>query len=287
MSKRSTRVQTARETLDIMEKGFYVNQKGAKVEIRQSLEKALQNSVLYRPEMFAALFAERNSISEKTKTPPLFEIVNETTLQAAKHLKDNGFAKVLALNFASAKNPGGGFTNGAQAQEESLARSSGLYPTLVRHWDMYEINRGTESCLYTDHMIYSPEVPVFRNDEDNLLDNPYMVSFITSPAVNAGVVKQRTHTEDQAAIPEVMLARTEKVLSIAMIQGYRALVLGAWGCGVFKNNPADVAGYFRHHLAENPVFRYAFEKVVFAVWDRSEGKTTITPFREAFLPSFN
>ena len=94
---------------------------------------------------------------------------------------------------------------------------------------------------------------------------------------------QRTNTADQAAIASTMLARTEKVLSVAMVHGYKALVLGAWGCGVFRNNPTDVASYFRYHLSDNPVFQHAFEKVIFAVWDKSENESTIEPFRKAFL----
>jgi len=69
------------------------------------------------------------------------------------------------LNFASAKNPGGGFLGGGSAQEESLARSSGLFPCINQMQQMYETNRAYRSCLYTDHMIYSPRVPVFRDDE--------------------------------------------------------------------------------------------------------------------------
>jgi uncharacterized protein (TIGR02452 family) len=58
--------------------------------------------------------------------------------------------------------------------------------------------------------------------------------------------------------------------------------LGAWGCGVFKNNPQDVAGYFYHHLVENPNLNRFFEKVIFAVLDKSKDESTIAPFRSNF-----
>ncbi|MDJ1494665.1 TIGR02452 family protein [Cytophagaceae bacterium DM2B3-1] len=283
MSKKSKNASTARDTLRILDQGFYINKKNQKVSVAAIQQKAVKDSVHYKPEMFADVFNKRDQIVRREEKQTAIEVINETTLYAAKVLKNEGFEKVLALNFASAKNPGGGFQNGAQAQEESLARASGLYLTQTAHWDMYEINRGLESCLYTDHMIYSPDVPVFRDDEDELLDAPYTVSFITAPAVNAGVVMQRSNKDDQEAIPSVMLARTEKVLSLAMVHGYRALVLGAWGCGVFRNNPTDVAEYFRYHLMDNPVFQNVFEKILFAVWDRSEKETTIESFRKVFL----
>src|SRR5205085_8535036 len=117
-----------------------------------------------------------------------FEVTNETTLHAAKRMLDSGSEKVIALNFASATKPGGSFINGAMAQEESLAYSSGLYPAINQMKEMYEHNKSLHSGLYSDYMVYSPDIPVFRNDNYQLVDEPYNVSFITSPAVNAGFV---------------------------------------------------------------------------------------------------
>ena len=144
-----------------------------------------------------------------------------------------GETRVLALNFASAKNPGGGFLKGSQAQEESLARASGLYACINPIQTGYEANRRNASCLYTDHMIYSPDVPVFRDDDDLLLDHPYLVSFLTAPAVNAGEVRLK---EPGNVVPDRggdAVGRMEKVLSLAVVHGHEVLVLGAWGCGVF------------------------------------------------------
>src|SRR5262249_53317890 len=146
----------------------------------------------------------------------------------------------------SAKYPGGGFLGGARAQEESLARSSGLYPCIAQMRGMYEANKQFGSCLYTDHMIYSPRVPVFRDDEGGLLAQPYAVSFLTAPAVNAGAVKEH----ERALVEPTMFARMEKLLSVAVVRRQHTLVLGAWGCGVFKNDTARVAQAFRRHLVE-------------------------------------
>src|SRR4029077_4484905 len=98
---------------------------------------------------------------------------NGTTLAAARQLHEQyGPERIALLNFASARNPGGGFLSGSQAQEESLARASGLYASLSRMTDYYGANRRSKSALYTDHMVYSPLVPVFRDDDDRLLDEP-------------------------------------------------------------------------------------------------------------------
>jgi len=147
---------------------------------------------------------------------------------------------------------------------------------------MYDTNRATASCLYTDYMIYSPQVPVFKDDDDQLLDVPYEVSFLTAPAANAGVVHQQGNAGEIAQIESTMINRMEKVLSVAVVHDYRVLVLGAWGCGVFRNDPAKIARYCRQHLMENPTFKSAFEKVVFAVLDNTADQTTIKPFQELF-----
>ena len=187
--------------------------------------------------------------------------------------------KVLALNFASAKNPGGGFLGGSQAQEESIARASGLY-ACIRSSPMYSVNRHCGTCLYTDHMIYSPDVPVFRDDHDRLLEEPYTLSFLTAPAVNAGVVRAR-EPENMSKIAGVMLRRMEMIIDIAGYYGYEALVLGAWGCGVFRHRPKEVAQWFAEVLIERK--RDArFTHIHFAVLDGTEGLHTLAPFQNIF-----
>src|SRR5205814_6075588 len=116
-----------------------------------------------------------------------FEVTNETTLDAARRLAAEGH-RVVALNFASARHPGGGFLKGAIAQEESLCRSSGLYESLRDH-EMYRYHAPMPGGMYTNYAIYSPDVPVFKNDDGELLAEPYLCSFITSPAVNAGAIR--------------------------------------------------------------------------------------------------
>ena len=191
-------------------------------------------------------------------------------------------AKIGVLNFASAKNLGGGFLNGAQAQEESLARSSGLYASLLKAQQYYNSHRSQKSCLYSDRMIYSPYCPVFRDDNGKLLDKPYFVDFLTSPAPNTGVVKRR-EPENVDKIESVLEERGSKLLGLFAYNGCENLVLGAWGCGVFQNDPEIVAQMFWKHLSPEGAFYGKFKKIRFSVFDRTKNKRTFKAFERVFV----
>lgn len=275
--KKQTRTQIAWETLDILTNGSYVNHRKETVSIRPALQYAADNTVLYRPEDFETVYRQRDQAP--AQEPGVIEVTGESTYAAAYRLVVKEKQKdVCCLNFASAKNPGGGFLRGAHAQEEALARASGLYTCLQRKNEMYQINRNYNSPLYTDHMIYSPLVPVFRNDADALLDDYYSVSVITAPAVNAGAV-MNNEPEKEHLIDGVMLSRMEKLLSVAVAQGQTTIILGAWGCGVFRNDKAAVADGFAC-LLNSATFRHRFTRVVFAIYDNTPGQETIRTFKK-------
>ncbi|MDT0331894.1 TIGR02452 family protein [Nocardiopsis lambiniae] len=194
-----------------------------------------------------------------------FEVTGESTLAALLRLAGEG--EVAALNFASARNPGGGVANGARAQEESLARSSALYASLTRCPEFYAHHREERSLLYSDRVIWSPRVPVLCDDRGERLSEPPAVGFLTCAAPNRRMI-ERNGAEDARAIPGVLTARARGVLAVAAHHGVDVLVLGAWGCGVFGNRPEEVAAAFVEHLRGG--FAGVFERVVFAVLDRDE-----------------
>jgi len=183
------------------------------------------------------------------------------------------------LNFASAKNPGGGFLRGACAQEESLALSSGLYPCLMKPEvaKFYEDNERERTCVYTDHMIMSPAVPVFKNDGGCPLDEPYAVGMLTAPAPNMGVAAKRPGSGGVEAIRKARQRRMERVVQALAAEGFDAVVLGAWGCGVFQNDPEQVAQEFHELLCGS--YRGVFRRVVFAVLDQA----TCAAFESVFF----
>lgn len=273
--KRTIRAELAQETLQIIENGFYQNILGETVSIKQQTEFAVKNSQLFRPEDFPSDFT-LSKITEQTK----FEVTDETTLEAAKRIceKDKN-ARPFVLNFASAKNPGGGFLSGSEAQEESLARSSSLYACQMANFEMYEFNRRNSTPLYSDYMIYSPGVPVFRNDDGSLLTEPYAVTFLTAPAVNAGVVKQKDSSKIEL-IEIVNRERARKFLLLANQKQHKILILGAWGCGVFQNDENVIAKTFSELLKDE--FAKCFETVIMAVYDTTQTKRIYQAFAETF-----
>ena len=271
---RSERQLLAAETVTIFRTGQYTSPSGEPVDLTEDFEAAVAGTQLYRPGQLEKLAASVSPGSRDTA----IEVTDETTLAAARRCAD-GSRSVAALNFASAKNPGGGFLSGASAQEESIARASGLVPCLEAQFDYYEKNRAFPNSLYTDHLIHSPDVPVFRDGDGRLLDEPFFVSILTAPAPNAGAVRSNTpHLEPE--IEPTLARRIRHVLAVAAEQRHDVVILGAWGCGVFKNDPAAVAELFKHELDHD--FAGVFERVVFAIYDPTKGQATLTAFRETF-----
>ncbi|WP_329126517.1 TIGR02452 family protein [Streptomyces sp. NBC_01465] len=263
----------AKETEKIVEAGSYRSPQGREVSIADALEAALTGVRMYGPDPVPA--------AERADARTEFEVTGESSIEAAARMTGERPGAVAILNFASARNPGGGYLNGAQAQEEALCRSSALYTTLLRAPEFYAHHRADRSPFYTDRVIHSPQVPVFRDDRGALLPEPFSVGFLTSPAPNAGVIRARS-PEDAHRIPHALAVRAERVLETAVACGYRRLVLGAWGCGVFRNEPARVAGAFHAHLTGAGRFGGHFEQVVFAVLDRDPASATRAAFADAF-----
>ena len=267
---RSRAAELARGTMQILEAGQYRTEAGQLVELGALIRRSVEGTCAYPPDRPPPAF-------EPGRRETRIEVANESMLAAARRLVKPG-QQPAALNFASAKHPGGGFLSGARAQEESLARSSALHACLVGQ-PMYEYHRALGDPMYSAYAIYSPDVPVFRDDGGRLLAEPYLCSFITAPAVNAKVVLERDPTR-RPEIRAAMQERVHKVLAIAASHGHEALVLGAWGCGVFGNDVREVAELFR--LALEGDFRGVFPRVVFAVLDESADGRFIAPFRSAF-----
>jgi len=208
----------------------------------------------------------------------IIEVTNETTLSAHRRHLAKGH-NAVSLNFASATQPGGGFLGGARAQEEYLCRSSALFLS-IKDSPMYDYHRDNWTPFYSDAMIYSGDVPVFRDDQHELLETPYQASFITSAAPLAKKVPPHEHPK----LPNILLHRIHKIVSVAKARGHDSLILGAWGCGAFGNDGHLVAELFHRTLTVE--FAGSFKEITFAIVDTSPEQRFIGPFAQRFDSQF-
>ena len=263
---RNIRRAHAAETLAILERGGYVHPDAGPVRLADAIAAAIAGTRLYEP-------GDRLPQNRPAARQARIEVTAETTLAAARRLGGD----VACLVFASAKSPGGGFLTGAHAQEESIARATALYGCQQAAAGFYAFHRGLADLRYTDRVIYSPGVPVFRDDDGTLLPEPYACAFLTAAAPNLTAIRA-SQPEAAPTVPGVLAARARRVLQVAAAHGHRRLVLGAWGCGVFGNDPAIVATAFHGPLLEPGGF--GFEHVVFAVFDPRPGQPALALFRD-------
>jgi len=252
----------AAETLTILKQAGYTSpEDGVWIDLSADLRRSTQEADFYpdgKPLPFE--IDSRPTVNVKFKNVGTFTA-------ALQHLAGaDQPSRVCVLNFASARHPGGGFKSGARAQEEDLCRASGLYPTLTRNMGMYA---RVSSGLYTDRMIYSPQVPVFRDGAGALLGRPICCDVVSAAACNMKAVKGR----ESGKVDEVMGQRTLRMLQLVQGRGARSLVLGAWGTGVFRLDPYDVAEWFSEALQH-----VHFDEVVFAIPDSSK----LDMFEEVF-----
>lgn len=189
------------------------------------------------------------------------------------------FQKPMVQNFANAHHAGGGFLLGANAQEEALCRCSTLYASITSPAakEMYRYNNTHLSAVESDYMLFSPNVLVFRDGRCELMPQTHPVTVMTIPAPNRHGAAALT---SGAKIKETFQRRIRIMLRAAIEKGCRDLVLGAWGCGAFGNDPNVVAGCFRQALIDENLGTY-FENVCFAIYGSPEGKNY-----RAFLQAF-
>lgn len=254
----------AQEVLAILESGVYFAN-GEMVHIDSVQKQALDSTRLYRP----SELDEMRKVTEGEGRPRV-SLVDGTTQATAHQMATQNAAPFALLNFASARNPGGGFLNGAKAQEEDICRCSGLYPCLIRCMEYYDANRAQESLLYTDYAIYSRNVPFFRiKSTGDFLREPFVASVITAPAPNsAPFLKANPGQID--LLTSTFLRRWEIVLCMARANKIRRLLLGAWGCGAFGGDPRMAATTAKQAIAK---FGSAFDEIVFAI--PSAGKESL------------
>ena len=259
-------IKLAKETIKISEdKYYYFNNKSTKIETY------LGHPIYKKYNKPTTTITEtNNNVTSKVKfTNTKVEVQEESSVDAllrfAKLHEENSIG---LLNFASAKHPGGGFLNGAVAQEECLSYCSNLF-LLQKDQKYYEINKKYNKH-YTDTMIISQTI-FFRDSKYNLIEKPIECCVITCPAVNRKIAGYN-NTSDL-----VMKNRMRKILIEFINHEQTNIILGAYGCGVFGNKPEQIALFWKELLEDENLKQY-FNHITFSI----KGKQNYNVFKNIF-----
>ncbi|MDR1194571.1 MAG: TIGR02452 family protein [Peptococcaceae bacterium] len=198
---------------------------------------------------------------------PAYKTRVSVTTERAIEAAGNIGGKVGVLNFASASHPGGGVKWGSFAQEESICRITNLYGALDAAQKRREFYNTHKDTRYTDAILYSEAVTVLKTDSKTpvTLEKYWTVNVLTCAAPN-----QRGLSLSDGDAYKLFRQRVNAILRVFAARGDTKLVLGAFGCGAFRNPPDVVARAFRDEISEN--YPTAFETIVFAVFTRDPGK---------------
>lgn len=169
------------------------------------------------------------------------------------HNDDDNYARTCILNMASAKRPGGGVANGAQAQEECLFRCSNLFDNISS--DLYPIKH--------DEAIYTEDVTFFKDSDYAYTHNPMVCDVITIPALNLNSKAKYDDLDLENNYDQITKDKIDLMLNLCYQRKVVRVILGAWGCGVFKNDPTKMATLFKEVIDEK--YENAFDCVEFAV----------------------
>ena len=227
--------------------------------------------------------------AKKYNAPCKIYVTTNRTMEAAADYYGN---KIAVLNFASATTPGGGVRKGSSAQEEALCRVSNLYLCLTdkKLWEsFYQKNRDAKNNIHTDDIIYTPDVMVIKNDDYKTLQESdyFRVDVITCAAPNLREVPANSFNRDEGEpiqlsdeeLYNVHYKRAIKIMEVACANNVEVLILGAFGCGAFRNNPNVVAKAYKDAVEH---FRHAFKEIEFAVYCPPKDPTNYNEFRAAF-----
>ena len=262
-SDKAKLVQVFEDTMALCRKDEYLN---------SALDNSLKNQYILKAEESISLTRQPES------TPANIIVSTKRTIEAAEQYKDS---KVCVLNFASSKNPGGGVVRGARAQEECICRITTLYPCLASDEVMngfYLPHRTMfHDTLYNDDLIFTPNIICLKTDtsvpELRSREEWFNVDVITCASPNLGAYTKVTDD----VLEKIQLQRLERVFLTSVKEGSEVLILGAFGCGAFRNPPEVVAKVMKQLCEKYAGF---FRTIEFAVYCTPKNPKNYEVFRD-------
>lgn len=229
------------------------NHKIRKEKFAGEIQASLDASVIY-----GKCGADKYDLTEKRHEKTFTDIIGTTIMDYLIEKAGTFEGKTAVLNFASYNNPGGGYMKGMMAQEEAICHWSNLYEIISRKTDYYDWNVNHKNKgMYQDRLLYTPDVLVL-DAENGILD---MVDVITCAAPNNSLgIRYGNFSEEQCR--GVFYNRMQFMMHIAAYNKVDNLILGAWGCGVFRNDPTFVAESL---FKIQQVYDGYFDKVLYVI----------------------
>ncbi|MBO4473583.1 MAG: TIGR02452 family protein [Clostridiales bacterium] len=277
MSTREERVAVFEDTMSWIE---------SDPELSRAVKDAKAHSEVFYEDIYPQFDTGRRAAMEVSVT-------RERSFESAMRLsKENPGAKIAVHNFANAFHPGGGVTKGSSAQEECLCRTSTLYPVINSHRmrsSYYQHHDDLNTAKSSDSLIYSEGIVILKTDEDLPRRMPkedwVTVDVITMAApdlrdksnIHVPLVNGGTYMND-AELFGYHVKRAIHMLTCAAAKGANILVLGAFGCGAFRNDPDVVARAYKTVLTQ---FQPVFDKIVFAVFCSPGSSANYDAFKKA------
>ena len=268
-----------KENIKIVSESGYSNTKGEWI----SLNTDNSLSELYQSEL--------PPVNQNQRYKTKISVINEDSIDAGIKLKEQGFNPIV-LDMACEDNPGGGVIGGCYGQEESLFRRTDLYLHTFRYTKSAQVFglSETETKYPLNRYfggVYVRNANVFRHKEAmgyKLMDNPYKLSFVAVAAIKDPVLIDNKLSDKDI---KITCAKIRTIFRIGLQNEHDAVVLGAFGCGIFHNPPQSIASCFDQVLNE-PEFHNKFKKVVFAILeDQCSGLShnnngNYQPFKDRF-----
>lgn len=265
------RVRILRETMKAAEDGCY-DLEEREVKLPVSFEQ-IKEANLYTPAQVSQLSEQDMPGNNHIR----ITLRNQDTLEAAfelhQHRSENE-KPVLILNFANPHRPGGGIRSRPGTQEEHLCVKTTVLCSLETEeaWPFYQTNLDCGTQAQTDAILFSPNTMVIRNPNLSLREDPFPVAVMTVSAP----IASRMEESELPNLENILNRRIYGMLRAAATEGYSRLVLGAWGCGNFGNDPELVARLFCDNLTGS------FDEVAMAVFDNSEDQYRYSCFAKYF-----
>jgi uncharacterized protein (TIGR02452 family) len=247
------------------------------VHIKDMLIDGIKNTKMYidvEPIIKNISSSPLQSVKQQKQT--VYNVISGDTLDIALSLKSSYKSKgynynPLILNFSCEKQPGGGWQTGSMSQEECIFYRSTCYMSLVDPLH-YDEHRSWKYPIPFNGGIYTPNVLVFRDNEKSAYcirdyEDCVFFDFLSVAAIRKpSLIDDDTLSDIDTSITR---QKIRNILRIAFITGHKDILLGAFGCGSFRNPPRHISRLFKDILSE-PEFDNVFDHVHFAI--KCDGK---------------